>query len=287
MPNGDLIAGGWFDTAGGVSVNKIARWNGLTWAPLGSGLSSADDFYGVFALAVMPSGDLIAGGSFNSAGGIAANNVARWNGAVWDALGSGVDAEVRALKATDAGDVAVGGLFVTAGTSPSSYFARYTFGLPAVSSLASVTTCPLEMASFNATATSDSPLTYAWRHASTPIDPLLNPSASTETLVLSNVQPADSGFYDCVITNACGSVTSNAAVLTIRAPSDRACGGPGCDPDVNHDGLVDQADIDYLITAIAGGENPTGIDPDFNHDGNVDQGDVDALLNYVAGGPCP
>jgi hypothetical protein len=60
-----------------------------------------------------------------------------------------------------------------------------------------------------------------------------------------------------------------------------------CDPDLNQDGNVDQADVDYLIDVIAGGPNPGGIDPDFNHDGNADQADVDALINVVAGGACP
>ena len=60
-----------------------------------------------------------------------------------------------------------------------------------------------------------------------------------------------------------------------------------CDPDLNDDGNVDQADIDYLINVIGGGDNPTNADPDFNHDGNADQGDVDVVINVIAGGPCP
>ena len=35
----ELIAGGLFTAAGGVSANKIARWNGTTWAPLGAGMN--------------------------------------------------------------------------------------------------------------------------------------------------------------------------------------------------------------------------------------------------------
>jgi len=63
--------------------------------------------------------------------------------------------------------------------------------------------------------------------------------------------------------------------------------GPGCDPDVNQDGNVDQDDVSYLINVVGGGENPTGIDPDFNQDGNVDQDDIAALINTVGGGGCP
>jgi hypothetical protein len=35
--NGDLIAGGWFTTAGGQTVNRIARWDGSAWHPFTSG----------------------------------------------------------------------------------------------------------------------------------------------------------------------------------------------------------------------------------------------------------
>ena len=31
----DVYAGGYFTTAGGVSANGIAKWDGTTWAPLG------------------------------------------------------------------------------------------------------------------------------------------------------------------------------------------------------------------------------------------------------------
>src|SRR5690554_3556312 len=34
-----LYAGGVFTTAGGQPANRIARWNGSAWAPLGSGMS--------------------------------------------------------------------------------------------------------------------------------------------------------------------------------------------------------------------------------------------------------
>ena len=35
-----LYAGGGFTTAGGVSANYIAKWNGSAWSPLGSGMNS-------------------------------------------------------------------------------------------------------------------------------------------------------------------------------------------------------------------------------------------------------
>ncbi len=37
VSGGDLYAGGDFTTAGGVAVNRIAKWDGSAWSALGSG----------------------------------------------------------------------------------------------------------------------------------------------------------------------------------------------------------------------------------------------------------
>ena len=89
---GQLIAGGSFDRADGGLAPGIAAWNGATWTSLGSGVgggSGGNPFGTVYALGVHVD-SLIAGGGFESAGGVSAYHVAKWNGAVWDSLGSGV-----------------------------------------------------------------------------------------------------------------------------------------------------------------------------------------------------
>jgi len=129
MPNGDLIAGGTFTLMGGVANTvRIARWNGTTWNPLSTGMNAivrslvvgldgllfaTGDFttpttriaswngtiwtalgtglsHEGFALAVMPNGDIIAGGLFSLAGGVAGTSrVASWNGTTWSPLSTG------------------------------------------------------------------------------------------------------------------------------------------------------------------------------------------------------
>ncbi len=124
LPNGDLVAGGSFTTAGGVSVNRIARWNGLSWSALGSGVEGQSNT-AVYALTVLPNGDLVAGGWFTSAGGVPANRIARWDGSSWSTLGSGMNGTVRALTVLPNGDLVAGGLFTSAGGVPANRVARW------------------------------------------------------------------------------------------------------------------------------------------------------------------
>jgi trimeric autotransporter adhesin len=126
LPNGDLIAGGSFTTADGIPVNRIARWNGVSWSSLGTGMSGAGPFYpSVSALATMPNGDIVAGGYFNMAGGVPANYVARWNGTSWSALGSGMNLPVLALTTLPNGDLVAGGGFSIAGGVPANSIASW------------------------------------------------------------------------------------------------------------------------------------------------------------------
>lgn len=119
LPNGDLVIGGSFLTAGAVSATCLARWDGSTWHPLGSGVLGGAPS-AVFALATMPNGDVIAGGRFTSAGGTPAKNIARWNGSEWSALGAGLDGNApsrypNVLKVMPNGILIAGGTFSTAG----------------------------------------------------------------------------------------------------------------------------------------------------------------------------
>lgn len=63
-PDGLLYAGGLFATAGGIAVSNLARWNGVGWSGLSSGVDSNAD-------ALVPTAyNLIIGGGFNTAGGL-------------------------------------------------------------------------------------------------------------------------------------------------------------------------------------------------------------------------
>jgi hypothetical protein len=86
----NLYAGGNFTSAGGVVVNSIARWDGSRWSALSNGISSSTNTLSINAIAPMGS-DVFVGGSFTMAGNVAVNNIAKWNGATWSALGTGAN----------------------------------------------------------------------------------------------------------------------------------------------------------------------------------------------------
>ncbi|RJP89124.1 MAG: hypothetical protein C4518_10310 [Desulfobacteraceae bacterium] len=121
----DIYVCGYFTAAGGVVANRIAKWDGTSWSALGSGIGDRDGDTTVNALAVDGAGNLYAGGIFDTAGGVAVKNIAKWDGASWSALGSGIDGEVKALAVDDAGNLYAGGRFTTAGGVSVNYIAKW------------------------------------------------------------------------------------------------------------------------------------------------------------------
>jgi hypothetical protein len=121
-----LYAGGFFPTAGGVTVFGIAKWDGSSWSAVGSGVNSD-----VLALTVFDDGGgpaLYAGGAFTWAGGVAANRIAKWDGSSWASTGSGMDLSVRALTVFDPGgdpSLYAGGSFAIAIDSGDSFLAKW------------------------------------------------------------------------------------------------------------------------------------------------------------------
>lgn len=68
-------------------------------------------------------------------------------------------------------------------------------------------------ATFSVVASGTTALSYQWRRAGANIT--VNPSATTSELSLVNVQASDAASYDVVVTNASGSIVSDAVLLTL------------------------------------------------------------------------
>ncbi len=116
-----VYVGGSFTSIDGVSANRIAKFSNGSWSALSSGLSGGTAPQ-VFDLAVNPANvnQIVAGGTFSSAGGSTANNVAIWTGSAWQSLGTGssngVNQTVRFVDFRGTNMVVVGGSFSAAGT---------------------------------------------------------------------------------------------------------------------------------------------------------------------------
>jgi hypothetical protein len=74
--SGDLYAGGVFSASGVTGVNHVARWNGTSWVPLGSGTANGVGGI-VYAITPLANGDMVVGGSFTAAGGVANRGASR------------------------------------------------------------------------------------------------------------------------------------------------------------------------------------------------------------------
>ncbi len=91
----DLYVGGYFIVSNVPWSWGVAKWDGSSWSSLGEGMIWINPENGirqggrVYSLAVRGN-ELYAGGCFNRAGGIPANNIAKWDGSSWSPLGSGI-----------------------------------------------------------------------------------------------------------------------------------------------------------------------------------------------------
>ncbi len=98
-------------------------------------------------------------------------------------------------------------------------------------------------------------------------------------LVITNVQAADMGSYQCTLTNVFSfcEKTTNPAALTVT--------GGGCAGDVNGDSVVDLSDLGALLANFGVTSGATRGQGDLDGDGDVDLSDLGTLL-AAYGAPC-
>lgn len=105
--NSATYAGGCFTMSGTTSVNRVARFDGTNWQPLGTGITN-----GTVRALCSYNGSLYAGGDFTVAGGITTGGLARWNGSAWSAVGGTFSGTVLALTVYN-NQLIIGGQFGT------------------------------------------------------------------------------------------------------------------------------------------------------------------------------
>lgn len=129
--DGLIYIGGDFTPAPAAAV---ASWNPLTSTFSAMGTGAAGGF--VYQLAVLPSGNIVAAGTFTGMGGVAnTNKIAMWAGA-WSSISSGfVGTEIRTIAVGANGVLYVGGVFTSIGGVAATNVTSYN---PATSTWAAV-----------------------------------------------------------------------------------------------------------------------------------------------------
>lgn len=280
LPNGEIIAGGVFTTAGSVTSTGVARWTGAGWVSMNGGFNpenSASQGGSVFGLTRMPNGDVVAGGGiYASAVGATMYGVARWNGSIWNAIGSGIgtassEATVPAVLALPNGDILAGGQFSVPANRIALWSAKMgpwiaTHPAPTTSACTHPGAVALNAAVIPSLYPS---VTYSWRKNGSPIPPSPRITGiSGPTLTINPPLPSDAGAYTCVVTDACGASVSKAATLSIG-------GLPG---DANFDGSLNFLDLNLVLSNF-GASVSSGFDGDVDGDGVVSFADLNLVLS--------
>jgi hypothetical protein len=98
------LSGTGVNTVAGVTITRIAQWDGATWTAIGNDIN--DD---VSALVTDAQNHLYIGGNFTQIGQLNVSHVARWDRSNWTALGGGLPFRVSALAIGKHGTLIAGG----------------------------------------------------------------------------------------------------------------------------------------------------------------------------------
>ncbi|MEO7300048.1 MAG: hypothetical protein ABI042_15895 [Verrucomicrobiota bacterium] len=128
----DIYVAGGFTNVGGVAARTFAKWNGSSWTtwPITDGVFQYP-FNDTANCIVVKDNSLYIGGTFNQAGGVIANHVARYDGTNFYRLGEKpangfATPQINVSSIGQAKDgIYVGGLFTAAGRTAAARIARW------------------------------------------------------------------------------------------------------------------------------------------------------------------
>ncbi|ACB73602.1 putative Ig domain-containing protein [Opitutus terrae] len=206
----------------------VGRWDGVTRLTASGSIdatySNADlsDVGNIGVIYRQADGRLIVGQDINSGSdgptiGIARVNASGTRDASFTVLGL-AEAHLSAIEVLEDGRMLIAGTTFNDGTMEQFGLARLMF-VPAPSITqppANATINVGQTGTFSVVAAGEGPFTYQWRKAGNPITG--NASATTATLTITNVQLADAGDYDVVVTNMGGTTTSSLATFVVYLP---------------------------------------------------------------------
>lgn len=123
LPGGDMLFCGDFSAFVSFNVrpSRIVKYTTAgSLAALGSGANAP-----VRAVAVSPTGNIVVAGDFDGVAGVTTRRIARWDGAAWQSLGTGLDGFPTTVLCPDDQTIIVAGAITAAGGSPVQGVARW------------------------------------------------------------------------------------------------------------------------------------------------------------------
>lgn len=122
----ELVIGGLFESINGVTCGGLATWNGTSAAALGTGVPVSVPIGWPGRVSALESigNSLYVGGYFGTIDGVAVNNVAKYDGVNFSAMGDGLDNTVIDMLEFE-GDLIIGGSFVNSGSSTVNHIAKW------------------------------------------------------------------------------------------------------------------------------------------------------------------
>jgi hypothetical protein len=299
-----LYVGGRFPTAGGVTANGIAAWDGVQWHAMGDGITGWNEYVGAMMVWDDGSGEkLYVGGRFDTMDGLSTPLIARWDGETWGQVGDGL---INNMYMFGIESMAV----YDDGSGPALYVGGYEFHAPG-QPMGNVskwdgqqwtTVGPLYDGRCTSLCVFDDgsgPGLYRtgnafwelgyfaqlvngdWEMVGGGItkDPYSSPWPSTSDLCV-----WDDALYICGFFNRAGGFEGEGGLPCGDIAAWVGC--PACAGDLDGDGDVDLSDLAQLLSNYGMIEGATYEDGDLDGDGGVDLADLAALL-AVYGTTCP
>lgn len=267
LRNGSIAVAGDFTAADGSPAERLAIWDGTAWTGV-----SADPAglipVSIFEIVELPSGDLVARGTFQISPGTNRSVLARLHDGIWSHFDDSRTQGVLTMEVDAQGELLIGGdkMRFIDGLS-SSHFARYSeTGEPQIGLQPEDTSAEIGASVELSVGVAPGydrfgPLTYAWTKNGSPVtnDERIS-GVATATLRIAYARVGDAGEYVCTVGNGCGEAVSTAADLTIE----------GCVADYDGSGLPDSDDIVLFFEDWEAGDGAADVDGD----SDVDSDDV-------------
>lgn len=278
-----VVLFGGFGGSGDVKVllQDTWEWDGTSWALVASTGPISRQFHTMAYDAVRQRVVLLGGRDEN---GATIDDQWEWNGSSWSQVtGAGPSGRESSAMTFDPSHqrLVVSGGFSERGRLGDTWERlQGTGSLPVfVSSPDSRFVIPGSTVVLMAQATGSGPLTYQWlRDGSAVVDGARISGASTPSLAIAGADIFDAGNYALRVTNACGSVTSSAALIDVHCPADVENGTMTG----TRDGAVEVSDLIAFLGFFERGDIRADID-DGSGTGVVDRGvDVNDILFFLA-----